>query len=83
MSDYSDEDFEMSGGFNPSGGYKSTATAAVKVPAKNDSPFKAKAKAGFALPTDKDDGYAPRGQVASNREDYEDDDFDEDEEDEL
>ena len=93
MSDYSDEDFEMSGsgtvgtfdrkqvaGLGAGRGAK-VATGG----AKNVSPFQAKkGKADdFKLDDDDDDGGYGGGGVGPTSEDYEDDDFDDEEEEEF
>ena len=93
MSDYSDEDFEMSGNgtvgkfdLKPPTGVK---PAAVSRPLNNASaaaPLKAGTGGGFQLEDDDDDdGYAPGGQAepTSNGDEYEDDDFDEEEEEQF
>ena len=91
MSDYSDEDFEMSGSGNAGlfGNPKKVNAAgpALGKGAKKGSPFQQKKKAtgGFQLAGDSDDdGYAPAGQgPTSNNDEYEDDDFDEEEEEQF
>ena len=93
MSDYSDEDFEMSGsGTAGKFDYKPPAAAAkpaaVGRPLNNASaaaPLNSGAGA-FQLEDDddEDDGYAPGGQEpTSNGDEYEDDDFDEEEEEQF
>ena len=93
MSDYSDEDFEMSGsGTAAQFDYKPPASKPAQPETKpaaglrgkaNASPFQANNnRAKFSLDEDSDgdlnDGYAPGGQVSGSG-DYE-EDFDEDEE---
>ena len=85
MSDYSDEDFEMSG-TNTVNTYNSKAVGKAPVgrgiagkPAQ--PPFRGATKASdFKLADDDDDGYAPVGQGVTSGDDYEEDDFDEEEE---
>lgn len=90
MSDYSDEDFEMSGNgtvgtFNAKPPTKPSALSKASAPAKA-APFKAASNVNdFMLADDDDDdGYAPGGQgTASNEDEYEEDDFDEEEEEQF
>lgn len=95
MSDYSDEDFEMSGSgtqgkFNykpPTGAKPPVAASRPLAGAAKPAPFKAGGNNDFKLADDddeEDDGYAPGGQgPTSNGDDYEDDDFDEEEEEQF
>ena len=96
MSDYSDEDFEMSGSATagkfdikpPTGAAGTKPLAAASRPLIGSKPPVAKSGSGmggFKLEADddEDDGYAPGGQLeepTSNGDEYEDDDFDEEEE---
>ena len=92
MSDYSDEDFEMSGS-GTAGKFDYKPPAAVKPAAigrpLNNASAAAPLKSGvddFKLDDDddEDDGYAPGGQdPTSNGDEYEDDDFDEEEEEQF
>ncbi len=90
MSDYSDEDFEMSGSGTHAAAFNNPKTinsgVAQPVAAKKGSPFQQKSKApgGFTLANDSDDdGYAPGGQGVTSGDNYDEDDFDEEEEEQF
>jgi hypothetical protein len=90
MSDYSDEDFEMSGSGTAAAAFHNPKTinaGAAKITApKKGSPFQQKSKApgGFSLENDSDDdGYAPAGQGVTSGDNYDEDDFDEEEEEQF